>query len=117
MCHPKPGPKQAGAPGVHITAAFRQQNQIVLTDQSAQGKKVNGWIVLNFQVFIFFYISSELFAADRRYRDSYVIAQDISEVNQAAGEMSSSSAQVQISAEELSKVSEQIQAMVAKFKV
>jgi methyl-accepting chemotaxis protein len=45
------------------------------------------------------------------------IAQDIAEVNQAAGGMSSSSAQVKISAAELSKVALQIQAFMAKFKV
>ena len=45
------------------------------------------------------------------------IARDIAEVNQAANEMTNSSSQVNMSAEELSKLGEQLQGMVGRFKV
>jgi methyl-accepting chemotaxis protein len=45
------------------------------------------------------------------------MAQDVSEVNQAAGEISSSSAQILVSAEDLAKLSEQLRALVERFKI
>ena len=45
------------------------------------------------------------------------IANEIGEVNQAINEISNSSAQVNINAMELSKLSDQLKDMVGKFKV
>lgn len=45
------------------------------------------------------------------------MAQDIAEVNQAAGEMSNSSSQILVSAEDLAKLSEQLRAIVQRFKI
>jgi methyl-accepting chemotaxis protein len=45
------------------------------------------------------------------------ISQDVSEVNQSAGEIATSSSQVLISSEELSKLSENLRAIVDRFKV
>ena len=45
------------------------------------------------------------------------IAHDIAEVNQAAGEIATSSSQVLISSEELSALAEKLTAIVANFKV
>ncbi|MDA8427617.1 MAG: methyl-accepting chemotaxis protein [Treponema sp.] len=46
-----------------------------------------------------------------------MVTQDVSEVNQAASEIATSSSQVLISSEELSKLSEGLRAIVARFKV
>jgi methyl-accepting chemotaxis protein len=45
------------------------------------------------------------------------IARDISEVNQASSEMANSSSRVRLSAEDLSKLSEQLNEMVGRFKI
>jgi methyl-accepting chemotaxis protein len=45
------------------------------------------------------------------------ITREIAEVNQAAGEIAGSSSQVRLSAEELSTVSEQLNALVGRFKI
>jgi methyl-accepting chemotaxis protein len=48
---------------------------------------------------------------------SQSITRDIAEVNQASGEIAGSSSQVRLSADELSTVSEQLNALVGRFKI